>query len=450
MKTTNDRFRKTALVLALAGLLPVYGQAETSTEERIQALENELKALKQELQRQTRKVEYQSLEVQELAFPPADKVSTKGDGKSLKFVSTDEKYSFQVGGRLQADSAFYDADTNAFGDGTKIRRLFLDVRGIVNRDWNYRFQYDFARPGSGEAGARGIRDAWLQYTGFGPYPVTVGSFKEYIGLEHLTSGLYTTFIERGVTDLFSPDRHIGIGVGTYRPNWTANIGFFGERPEGDAASEGDEGQDVAARFTWTPIAQSGKVLHFGVAGRIHEPNDSTTELRLRERPESNVTDVRLIDTGVLTNVDKTQTLGLEAATVYGPFSVQSEYLTSKVNRGGLSDDVDFDSWYIYGSWFLTGESRTYKTRDAVFDRVNPRNKDLGAWEVALRYSSADLTDGSVIGGEQANLTLGVNWYATGNIRFSANYLHLLDVDRPGSIYHGQELDTLLFRGQIDF
>lgn len=442
-------FTPALLTLALAGLSPLPAQADSATDQRIKALETELQKLKTQVEVQSKQVKSQGTELQALAYPSGATVISKGDGKSLKFTSVDEKYSLQVGGRVQADAAIYDADTNDFGDGTKFRRVFLDVRGTLDKDWNYRVQYDFARPNSGDSSARGLRDAWLQYTGFGPYPITIGSFREYIGLEHLTGSIYTTFIERGVTDLFSADRHIGLGVGTYRPHWTANIGVFGERPEGDVAGEGDEGWDLAGRFTWAPIARSGELLHLGVASRLHTPDESTTELRLRDRPESNITDVRLIDTNTLTNVEHTQTLGLEAAVINGPFSAQAEYLTTRIERS-VADDLDFDGWYVYGSWFLTGESRVYKTKDAVFDRISPLDKKTGAWEVALRYSNADLTDGSVIGGEQDNLTLGLNWYATSNIRFAANYIHLLDLDRPGSIYDGQALDTLLARAQIDF
>jgi len=452
---------KTTLALAVAALLPLYAEADASTDARIQALERELQALKQQLQVQSRVVGNQGKEIQSLAFPANDHILNKGDGKSLKFVSVDEKFQFQVGGRLQADAAFYDGDDNGFnnefGDGTKIRRLFLDVRGVIDRDWNYRFQYDFARPAGGDSGARGIRDAWLQYTGWGLNQITVGNFKEYFGLEHLTSGLYTTFIERGVTDdLFTPDRHLGVGIGTYRPNWTANIGLFGERAEGDAANEGDEGWDLTGRYTYAPVALAGKVVHLGVAARYHQPNDSTTELRFRARPESNVTDVRLIDTNVLAGVDNTLGIGLEGAVVSGPFSVQGEYITTSVKRDDALDDVDLNAWYVYGSWFLTGESRPYRTKEAVFDRITPltpvgKGDGLGgAWEVALRYSNADLNDGALVGGEQDNLTLGLNWYATKNLRFAANYIHVLDVDRPGNRYDGQELDTLLFRAQVDF
>ncbi|GER08753.1 porin [Iodidimonas muriae] len=378
-------------------------------------------------------------------------VTASTNGRSLTFNGDD--FSFQVGGRLQLDAAAYDAeqDGNEFGNGTRVRRLFLDVRGSVYEHWNYRFQYDFARPGGSDTSARGIRDAWIQYTGFSP-AITVGQFKEPFGLEHLASSLHTTFIERGLTNAFTPDRRIGIGLSDNGQHWTYAVGAFGETAEGDVASEGNEGWDITGRVTYTPVNGDGKVVHLGLAGRQHTPEDSTNSLRFRERPESNVTDVRLIDTSTLNDVEDIQFLGLEAAAVFGPLSLQGERVDTQVSRDSGADDLDLSAWYAYASLFLTGESRPYK--NGVFDRIKPKSTvgkgGIGAWEVALRYSEADLTDGSVIGGEEENLTLGVNWYATQNIRFAANYIKVLELDRPGSQYDDEKLDSVVLRAQIDF
>lgn len=435
-QTIKKQFKKTTFVLLPTLLAPAIALAAESASSSVN-LEERIRLLEERLEKVSAK----------------DSAVATTNGRSLTFKRGDD-YSYQIGGRLQLDAASYDEeqDGNEFGSGTNVRRLFLDVRGTVYDHWNYRFQYDFARPGGTDSsGARGIRDAYIQYTGF-TNDVTIGQFKEPFGLEHIASSLNTTFIERGLTNVFTPDRRIGVGLSNEGQNWTYAAGVFGETTEGDVAGEGDEGWDVTGRFTYAPINSAGKVLHLGVAGRQHTPEDSTNSLRLRERPESNVTDVRLIDTNTLVDVDNIQYGALEAAAVFGPFSVQSEYVDTNVSRSGASDDLDFNAWYAYASFFVTGESRPYK--NGVFDRIKPKSTvgqgGIGAWEVALRYSAADLTDGSVIGGEQKNATLGVNWYATENIRFSANYVKVLELDRPGSQYHDEELDTVVVRAQIDF
>jgi phosphate-selective porin OprO/OprP len=425
------KFGAYALLPTLAGALPVWAAGDADTA----ALEQRIKALEDQLQSGAGK----------------DAVVATTNGRSLTFKGNN--FSFQVGGRLQLDAAAYDADQdgNDFGDGTRVRRAFLDVRGTAYEHWNYRFQYDFARPGGSDSSARGIRDAWVQYAGFGP-AITVGQFKEPFGLEHLASSLHTTFIERGLTNAFTPDRRIGLGISDNGERWTYALGVFGETAEGDVADEGDEGWDITGRVTYAPLNNNGNVVHLGLAGRQHTPEDSSNSLRFRERPESNITNVRLIDTGTLTDVDDIQFAGLEAAAVFGPFSLQSEWINTQVSRDNGADDLDFSAWYAYASLFLTGESRPYK--NGVFDRIKPKStvgqSGIGAWEVALRYSEADLTDGSIIGGEEENLTVGVNWYATQNVRFAANYVKVLELDRPGSQYDDEELDSFVVRAQIDF
>ncbi len=74
----------------------------------------------------------------------------------------------------------------------------------------------------------------------------------------------------------------------------------------------------------------------------------------------------------------------------------------------------------------------YKAGSGSFVRITPRTSvgdgGIGTWQVALRYSNLDLTDVDVTGGEQDNLTIGMNWFATPNIRFTANYVNVLDVE----------------------
>ena len=74
--------------------------------------------------------------------------------------------------------------------------------------------------------------------------------------------------------------------------------------------------------------------------------------------------------------------------VIGPFSLQSEFIYSTLDTEFMGD-ADLYGWYVFASYFLTGESRPYKTSNGTFDRIRPNQNFLddggmGAWK--LRYA----------------------------------------------------------------
>ncbi|MCP5112033.1 MAG: porin, partial [bacterium] len=172
-------------------------------------------------------------------------------------------------------------------------------------------------------------------------------------------------------------------------------GVFAEAVGDVPADEGNEGWGVTGRLTYAPIRFDTRTLHLGAAASYREPDDEKT-VKFNTRPESHITDVKYVDTGKIKVVDTLNRYGLEAAAVFGPFSVQGEYIRTDVNLESGSEDLDFNGWYAYASWFITGESRPYKARKAAFGRVKPRSKQ-GAWELAARYSTIDLNDGLMAG-----------------------------------------------------
>lgn len=441
--------------LVVAGAItatPAWAQSDLAeAEARIKKLEQQVNILVQRLETQQVSLNEQKQAIEETTKKTDGAVIAKTNGHSLKFESADGNFVAQVGGRLQADAAFYDGDIPS-GEGTDFRRIFLDLRGQVYKDWAYRFQYDFARP-NGNTSTRGIRDAYIKYTGLDAGNITVGQFKSPFGLEHLTSSLHSTFLERGLNHVFTPDRRIGVGFDTKGDNWTFAVAGLGgtAEDENNAGDDQDEGWNLISRVTATPFKSQKGLIHVGLAARQNWASDTDSSVRFRERPEVRVDGSRLIDTGSISDVDEQRSYGLELAGVYGPFSVQAEYIQTELERD-QADDLDFDGWYAYASYFLTGESRTYK--DGVFDRTKPKSPvgkgGFGAWEVAARYSTADLSDQSIIGGELDNATLGLNWYATDNVRFAANYIKVLDIDRPGNTLDGKDGDIFAVRGQIDF
>ncbi len=396
--------------------------------------------------------EYEQLKKQQKPKPevpatteagPQGVVVTTGGG--LRGRSRDGSFTFRVGGRLQVDGAIYDNDQRDLGNGSEIRRARLDLEGTVWNDWGYKAEYDFAEDDVE------LKDAYIQYTGFEPIRIRIGHIKEPFSMEEQTSSLFITFMERALPNVFAPDRNIGVRGHTYSDHWTLDAGFFGEGVDdnNDSDGENDEGYGGSGRVTFAPIDAGTRLVHVGASVAYRGTGDDD-EVRFRERPESHITNVRFVDTGTISDVDDMIKYGLEAAAAYGPFSAQGEYIRTHVNRDDGFSDLDFDGYYAWVSWLLTGESRPYRNRLGEFGRVKPKRivgkGGLGAWEVALRYSNLDLDDGDIEGGKEDNITVGLNWYATPNIRFMANYIHVdsekEDVDDDPDIFQ--------FRGQVDF
>jgi phosphate-selective porin OprO/OprP len=383
-------------------------------------------------------------EYDELLQSTEDDVEVSTSGGRLRFKSGEA--SFEIGGRVMVDTARY-ANNSDLHNGSEIRRARLFMSGQVYDNWKFKLQTDFA------GNEVSLKDAYLRYTGLEYADITVGNFKEPWSLDELTSSKYITFMERALpVEAFAPSRRLGIGGHSHSKgglNWTAGYGVFADTVDADNGN-GNEGNGVAVRLTMAPIAEKTRVVHFGGYGEWRKQTDD--EVRYRARPESHIANERLVDTGTINSIDHTVKWGLEAATVMGPFSAQGEYMSVDNDVNGGSDP-EFSGWYAFGSWFLTGESRDYKASSGTFGRVKPKSivgkGGHGAWELGARFSSIDLNDSGIDGGEEKDLTIGLNWYATPTIRFMANFIKVMDLT-DAATSDDDEPNIYQLRAQIDF
>ncbi len=388
---------------------PAAGGAQPSGEtQRIENLERTVRQLNEITNAQ-----------QEQIKPSDVKVTTKG---GLKVETEDGQYSFSVFGRLMYDAAFYDQDKSKMGDGQEMRRARIGVGGKVFADWEYKFEMDFAGNESV------IKDAFLKYAGWKPVGLYFGNQYEPQSFQYLTSSRFVTFMERAMpVTTFEPERHVGVKVDYYQPNWSVAGGVFGRRLEDtDPPNEGDQAFDIAGRVTFDPVHDETRLVHLGLSSYYRNPSDET--VRFRERPESHITGVRFVDTGTIANVDHFYVVDPEAALIWGPASLQGEYFWVPVSRTQGSPDLDLSGWYAEVSYFLTGEMRNYEADVAKFERIKvlrPLGKGggWGAFELAARISNVNLDDGpNFQKGNETNYTIGLNWYPMDHIRFMANYV----------------------------
>jgi phosphate-selective porin OprO/OprP len=297
------------------------GARADDTADEIRLLKARLKQLEEKVAKQDRK---QKAQVPQAAAPPPVIVCKDAPcppppppvfvsfANGLKVESFDHDFSFKIGGRIIADGGstqpvqafagippFFPAHAaSGFSNQVGFRQARLQVEGKAFKDWEYKYQYDFAgSPNDLIAG--GIRDAYLAWRYFEPVTFQVGNFFEPNSLERTNSSLYRDFIERALaSDLLAGSRHIGLAAVTGgaapgilgNSNWSAKGGIFSTSledgapvaptvnaagavtnvgiPAGNSSflnpvAGGHQYWDAVGRLTYAPILTEDSLLHLG-------------------------------------------------------------------------------------------------------------------------------------------------------------------------------------------
>lgn len=335
------------------------------------------------------------------------------DSSGFTFESGDIELS--VGGRLHLDTVSIESDGIVFEDDTDIRRLRVDATLDVGDDWRFRVDGDVGGL------SPGIYNLWGAYRGFKDIEIRVGNFIAPFNGENMMSSNSTKFIERALPSELAPNFLLGAAVAYEGDNWSVTGGYFTNPIEDEALTNRDDGKSIVVRGVFAPIERRREVLHFAVAVERRELDSGATS-RVRAGPEFALTRQALLDTGTLIGVEAYTNLNIEAAYANGPFLLKAQRI-SRSNTAPLLLDPDFAGFNVEAAWILTGERQRYNVGNGTFGEIRPDSDNaLGAWEFAARYSTLDLSDAGLLGGEQTNFTLGVNWYVNRNVRVSANYV----------------------------
>lgn len=368
-------------------------------------------------------------------------IKTKG---GFEAKTTDGEYSFKIGGRVQMDYNSYDGVTNAgasdpgsTGSDFFFRRARLAVKGHAG-DWKYGLSYNLGADGI----ESGVDQLKVTYTGFGKmFNITAGQQKEDFGLEDTGSSKWITAIERSlVANAFDTGNNIGIKAHGSNDMLTYSLGVYKEGSDNDRDLE----SAVTGRLVVRPIYSKESVLHLG-AGFTQRNADSEasvdggdfvggfddfdSRLGVRGGSDGGATKYAPKFASSADDSDESSIYNLEVAYSSGPLHIMAEYYKGELEAPETipaSDDLEVDGYYVQAAWILTGESRKYKTSSASFDKVKPKG-DKGAWEIFARIDHMSADDGTninLVGGDDADvLTLGVNWYATPNVKMSLNYIN---------------------------
>jgi len=355
--------------------------------------------------------------------------------KGIRFSSSDGNFELAINGRIHNDWVFQiaeddelDAEVGPLQDGVEFRRLRFAMSGSLYKTLIFKMDWDL------NGGDNDLRDAFVGLRDTPLGNLKIGHFREDYSLQEMTSSNHLSFIERPF--IFTPDRNVGAAF--YDTVEDANLGWFvGAFREtngfGEGSFEDKSSISYTGRVTHAPIYDKAEqqLVHLGLAYSFRNPDGDL--VRYRSRPQNNQAP-NFLDTGEI-SADQIQLINAELATVLGPLTVQGEYAVAVVDvLDGSSEDLS--SWYVEASYFLTGESKPYKLGKGKFGNIKPvspflaEEKGSGAWELKARYSSTELEDNTIQGGEMQIASTGVNWYLHSNARVLLDYV-FADLDSVG-------------------
>ncbi|WP_235917609.1 OprO/OprP family phosphate-selective porin [Croceibacterium xixiisoli] len=379
------------------------------------------------------------------ADPNAIHMSWKGTPE----FKADEDWSFKLRGRIQIDGGYLSAPASRFSgqaDGrgftTRVRRAYIGTQGTMPGGFTYRGEAEFA------GNTVSWTDLYLAYDK-GPFTITVGQHHPFTSMEQIQSDLFLSFNERAAfIGAFNLERRVGLSAGFKTGNIQLNAGVFTD-DIGSLVNDGNKSVSFDGRAVWMPKIGPTQ-LHFGASAHYRELGrfQSLLGSRYRQRPYIATTDIRYIDTGILT-VDNETHYGAEFALNRKRFHLAAEAAWMIVDRP-VDADPTFFGGYAEAGLFLTNDTRSY--RGTVFDRITPTSPlgdgGFGALELNLRFDHLDLTDGGIGGGTQDGFGAGLIWTPVAYVRFMLNYMHLI-YDIP-SAQPKFTTDSVGMRAQVDF
>jgi phosphate-selective porin OprO/OprP len=259
----------------------------------------------------------------------------------------------------------------------------------------------------------------------GTATLSLGKTKETISISRLQGMIYEPAQQEraSVADGLLPARNVGIVLNDtfLKERMTWSTGVFNNWYEVDK-SFSENPTVFTGRITALPYLSKDEsnLFHLGIAGRY---SNAAGGIRYKTKTEIYSGPIS-VDTQGIDDASSTFHYGLEMAWRKGPFILISEYIQSNV-RSTNFNDPSFNGYYIVASYTITGEMRSYNKRSGTFRKLNvAHGLNSGGWgelDVYTRWSSVDLNDKSIEGGEMNTFSLGLNWSPIAAIQVNVNY-----------------------------
>jgi len=433
---------------------PAWPEELSSIEERLVHMEREMQLLKQTNQRLEQELEKlrEQMQLQEetsdrtAAGEESDAIRSgrphdsreeteaidlSGSRLSMAYkngfnlTSDDGQYKLRLGGRITGRFKALDSG-HPLNDEFSVERARLYSNASLLDYYDLRIQVEFSEDPK-------LKDGYWDIHHIPWAILRLGQFKTPFTWEYLQSHKYIDFAERSmaVDNMRFKGRDIGVMLHGRFCEDMIQYQLAVLNGTGENRADDNDAKDVAGRLFLRPFRKEGNELfsdlHLGIAATWGDQDTDFEDTDFRT-----VAGTRFVDfvPDTVHKGDRTR-LGTELMWPMGPASIKAEWMQMWLDNfqlGSLKEDLDFYSWYVSGSYLLSGEKKTLGK--LVPNRpFNPSEGMWGAWELAARYSlfhsDSDLFKGGMAAGtDQAEaFTIGLNWYLNELLRITLNYEH---------------------------
>jgi phosphate-selective porin OprO/OprP len=331
-------------------------------------------------------------------------------------------YSLHFGGKLTGRLSAFDSGY-PLDDAVSIKRARLETEASL-LDYFVRMEAEFAEPVK-------LKDGYLEFRHFPDARLRLGQFIVPFGLEVMQAQNYTDFADVTIASRNMVFGARDIGAMLYGRYGGDLIGYRFAVLNGAGENQGDnnDSKDIAARLVFRPFAaipsEYVSFMCLGLASTHGDQNTDFSNIAFRTVGRTEFVDFA---EGAIHRGTRTR-LGEEFVWPVGPASIKAELMQMWLDDFGVDsveEDLFFYSWYLSGSYLLTGEHKCWKK--IVPNRpFNPSAGGWGAWEIAARYSIFDSEEdlfelGMASGAPRAEaFTIGLNWHLNEFVRMFFNY-----------------------------
>ncbi len=279
-----------------------------------------------------------------------------------------------------------------------------------------------------------VKDLQLNYH-FRNSVLSLGNGYEPFSMDMLISTVDLRFHQSAASVLaFTDGRKLGVTYHFYNDNWYLATGLYTNNDINHIGDDKKNSLVSTTRAVWrTQDQRRNRLLHVGWAFsfRTKEANNAAPVGEVTSDGVTSMLPSPLLDAEVGGMGCEMKGL-LELLYTSRKVLLQGEYFVDRMNRTGGLAAYAAHGGYVQGSWLIAGEGFDY---DAMYG-IPGRPLSGKAVELVARFNYTNLNDSgsSIYGGEEKDLSLGVNFYLNRyiGVKFGGSYVWV--GDHCGSFY----------------